>query len=485
MPSVHSALFYAPIFKALEMAGFCPRLLGNNQYFNLRINKALGVACNFSVREYLSPPQFGRAGRMLSHISSVEDFLELSDGGVMVGRHAASTYMRHSRSGRLYLDQPDVREALSAYLARSLASADAMRRILDRYKPEVAFVADKGYTPQGEFFDECLAREVPVLAAYAAHRNNAFMLKRYTSENRDCHPYSLCAESWKAMIDMPWSEDRWKEVSAEIKDCYSTGEWFAEVGTQTRVRKHSTERLQARFGLDPTKPTAIVFAHMFWDATFFWGEDLFLDYDTWFVETVKAACANTRLNWIIKLHPANLVKDSRDDYTGRSSELMAIEKAVGELPRHVKLIEAGSDISTLSLFGLMDYCLTVRGTIGIEASAFGISVLTAGTGRYDRRGFTREFDTKSDYLDTLDRLETLEPMTPEQIERARRFAYGTFIARPLIVHAIEVSYDNDAAASQQVELKTTTREDIRKSSDILAARQWIKSGSEDFLRLPD
>jgi hypothetical protein len=46
----------------------------------------------------------------------------------------------------------------------------------------------------------------------------------------------------------------------------------------------------------------------------------------------------------------------------------------------------------------MDYCLTVHGTAGIEAARLGITVLTTGTGRYDRRGFTSDSDSREEYL---------------------------------------------------------------------------------------
>ena len=70
------------------------------------------------------------------------------------------------------------------------------------------------------------------------------------------------------------------------------------------------------------------------------------------------------------------------------AEVIALRRHIKELPPHVFFIPAESPISTFSFFGVMDYCLTVRGTIGIEAARMGIPVLTAGTGRYDRKGFT-------------------------------------------------------------------------------------------------
>jgi hypothetical protein len=50
----------------------------------------------------------------------------------------------------------------------------------------------------------------------------------------------------------------------------------------------------------------VVFSQVLWDANLFYGEDLFEDAGEWFVETVRVACANSAMNWLIKLHPANV-----------------------------------------------------------------------------------------------------------------------------------------------------------------------------------
>ena len=41
--------------------------------------------------------------------------------------------------------------------------------------------------------------------------------------------------------------------------------------------------------LDPERKTAAIFSHILYDATFFYGESLFADYEEWLVEAVRAA----------------------------------------------------------------------------------------------------------------------------------------------------------------------------------------------------
>ena len=97
--------------------------------------------------------------------------------------------------------------------------------------------------------------------------------------------------------------------------------------------------------------------------------------------------------------------------------MAAIRKVAPQgLPEHVRVIGAEDKLNTFSLFQVLDYCLTVRGTVGIETSALGIRTLTAGTGRYDRHGFTKDFRSTNDYLRQLCTLHELPPPTKEEIE---------------------------------------------------------------------
>jgi len=309
------------------------------------------------------------------------------------------------------------------------------------------------------------------------------LLKRYSLENRDTHPSSLSDKSWTLVRNMPWNDEKLEEIHRELFHCYSSGQWYGEVGTQFHKELIQAKSLGARLGLDPKKKTAVIFSHIFWDATFFWGEDLFRDYEDWFVQTIRAAIENDRLNWIVKVHPANVMKDKRDGYRGETSEVRVIREVFGSLPAHVKLIPADSAISTYSLMQLMDYCLTVRGTVGIEGALLGKTTLTAGTGRYDRKGFTLDFDTPQAYLECLRRLQEVPPPTDRMKELAARFAYGVFLCRPLPLNSMTMEYLQDERGTLRVGWKTRSPRDLQAAQDIRAVVQWIKSGDEDFLRL--
>lgn len=472
------------VLKSFEMAGLRPVVIIPNDPLIVKTYRLFGVEDLVLLGRYQRRRDTSLPPGLFDGINSLPELLRVTVEGVRSGKYAASTLMRMRRSGEFDFSDKDVRRMLRKSLARSFGFARIAHRVLDSLSPSALVVVDRGYSPSGEFFDVCMSRGIPVFSWNAAHRNNTLMMKRYTRQNQDVHPSSLSERSWNLMRTMPWSDAEWDLLRDELVGCYARGEWYSEVGTQFLARSVDRVELTRRLGLDEKKKTAVIFPHIFWDATFFWGTDLFDNYEQWFTETVRAACANTRLNWIIKVHPANLAKDRRDGFNGEHSEYAAIRRVAGELPAHVRVIPADSDISTLSLFQLMDYCLTVRGTVGMEAACFGIPVLTAGTGRYDRLGFTIDSDSRESYLRKLSGLPDLGGPDPAQTELARQYAYGVLLCRPIRLQAISMEYRKDRGAELDVRINARTVREVKESPDLVEMSRWIASAEEDYMSCP-
>jgi len=473
--------------KALEALGYETYVVTRWDPFVAKIFTLFGVKNIFFYHDYGKNASLRKirneAGLMMKDINK-DDALGLSRSGISVGKYAASSFMRFTRSSELNLDDKSRQSLFTEQLVRSLRAAIRAEEILEDVKPDLLLVNDRGYTPVGQLFDVCLAQNIPVIQRCGSHKSGSEVLKRYSSPQMSCvHHHSLSEESQEETKNMPWGEETWLKLYGDLERIYGSGDWFSEVGTQFNKTIYSKGEIVSKLNLCPDKKTAIVFAHMFWDATFFWGEDLFKDYYDWFVNVLRIANQNKNLNWIIKIHPANTVKAKRDNYRGKHKELAAVYEALGEVPEHIKIIPPESDINTFSLFGFMDYCLTVRGTIGIEASAFGISTLTAGTGRYDRLGFTYDFNSQEEYINCLKHLEDLSPMTPAQIELARRYAYGAFILRPIHLDILECGYQQDDKATMKFRPLFKNRIEFERSGFVKKFRDFVLSEKEDFLNI--
>src|SRR5207244_8892059 len=177
-------------------------------------------------------------------------------------------------------------------------------------------------------------------------------------------------------------------------------------------------------GLDLGKKTAVVFSHILWDANMFYGEDLFADQEEWFVETVRAAVEDPRVNWIVKLHPANVWKLRREGLGGELDEERAIAEGIGSLPAHVAVLRPEGEISTRSVFEAADYGITIRGSVGFELPCLGVPVLTAGTGLYGGRGFTDDSASTRQYLVLLSRIVQTPPPSSAQADVSRPPAHA-------------------------------------------------------------
>jgi hypothetical protein len=472
------------LIKGLELAGYAPVVLTERdlaKFYRLGGVRELVYWDEFADRA----DGVGAAGA-LRRFRSVDDLLAFTHEGTRVGRFAASTTFRFLRVGHLELSSPETRRVLADHLSLGMIRAAAARRLLQRIQPRLALFLDNRYTGQAELWDLCVEEEVGVITWFEAHRPNTLMLKRYRRENRDQHHASLSDRSWQLVRAMEWTPDRRARLRHEIDHHYATGDWYCRGGTQFNRKILSADRIRERLRLDPRKKTAVVFPHIVWDATLFWGRDLFDNYEEWLVETVRAACGNPRVNWIVKIHPANVVKSAWEGYAGESAEVVAIRERIGELPPHVTLIPAADDINTFSLFDVMDVCVTVRGTIGVEAATLGIAVVTAGSGRYDRKGFTFDSETRQQYLNRLATIEELPQLTPAQRELAERFAYGAFVMRPLTLQCMSIEYARDREARMKVSLNARNADGFRTAPDLRQFADWVAhSTDEDFLQPPE
>jgi hypothetical protein len=480
---------------ALQLAGLKPlRVRGAsessttftvNTYYSL-LNSQIDVIWD----NYLRIDAFrDKAAALMERVKSTEDLLSLRSGAVRIGGHAVSTARRQLAIGYLDTNQQHIKAKLLESLAISLASAEAIEKIICEFQPSFVLTEDTAYTPSAEILDVCVRAGVPVIRWYTSHKTSALMLKRYTSANRDQDLNSLSDASWKTVQNMDWNIERRTRLKRELSIGYARKDWYSEDGAQYNKRGLDAVAVRKRLSLDPHKKTAMIFPHIAYDASFGRGDDLFANYDEWLIETVRAACANDKLQWIVKIHPGHVGK--RNWYGRRMpDEEDTIRMRIGRLPPHVSIIPAGSDISTLSLFQIMDYCLTVRGTVGIEAACRGIPVLTGGTGRYDRKGFTLDSKTPREYLEKIVNLQNIPSPSSAQVELAERFAYGLFLLRPLPLSSITMVYDKETNVENllagPVEIKLRNLADWQSAPDFQAFVEWaITSSTEDFLIQPD
>ena len=185
--------------------------------------------------------------------------------------------------------------------------------MIEKYKPEKFFFEDRGYTPDGIFFEVAINNKIDVIEFHAGHKSGILNYKRFNKTNKMQHPFSVSKHYLNQLIkNSELNLSNTKKVMKELKDCYESGEWYDEVGTSFFKKKITRQQFIKKYDLKPNQPIAIIFTHILYDATLFYGKDVFLNYQNWLIETIRYIKNVRNMNWIIKCHPANEVKNNRD-----------------------------------------------------------------------------------------------------------------------------------------------------------------------------
>ncbi len=483
------ALIEGMLLLALRMRGVQPVVLTySSARWSILTFKVFGIR-NFlffdaDLHAVATPDDDRKFDQLFSGKPTFKQLLDFSLDGCETGAHALSTVVRKLRTGGGELGDSKTLQTIRSAFLESLRASRAAAKLFARERFDHVLFHEKGYSPFGEIFDQSLKNGFDTVQYYFGQLPNSIVLKRYTIANRREHPFSLSSVTWKAILQEPWNKLEEDAFRSDLKRSYEEGTWFGRKFLLKDKKLKAPDEVRAQLHLDTTKKTAVIYSHILWDATFFYGENLFDDYEQWLIETVKIACKNSAVNWIIKLHP-DYVWKMKDMPPGTDPrDITALKDSIGALPPHVQIVMPDIDITTYSFFAVTDYCITVRGTIGIEAPCFGIPVFTAGTGRYSGLGFTNDSQTKEEYLEKMMHIQDFPRLTPEQTSLGLCHAY-TLFERRLWRHT---SFSTDrtklkgGALDHHVHINVQSPEELQHSEDLQKFSEWLLgSKDEDFL----
>jgi hypothetical protein len=401
-----------------------------------------------------------------------------------IGPQILSTVSRRQFDGAPDPADPATRDEIAALLPTLLQRVLVAERVVKNVAADLGLVIEANYALYGPLIDALIGGGTPVVQATQPWRDDALTFKRLTAETRRIHPSSIAPATFARLQQRPFTAAEDTALDRLFADRYS-GKWFLQSRNQPGTHGADAATIRQRFVLDPAKKTATVFSHVLWDANLFYGEDLFANYGAWFVATVRAAVANPHLNWLIKLHPANLWKRAREGVEGEYSELRLIAAEIGELPPHVRLVAPDNDIATSSLFQFTDYGVTVRGTSGMELPCFGKPTLTAGTGRYSGLGFTDDSASAAEYLERLATLHRRAPLSPAETELARRHAHAAFLLRPWLMTSFRSTFAKQQGGGDPLDHNlaclTGTLAQLQRNGDLDRWARWAASNEIDYL----
>lgn len=496
-PVPHRIKLEIMLSKALNLRGYTPKFLTHKsqwvpnyprKYFDLARFGTIIYREQYSdqVMEYESEIKEITRSTLTDSLSTAK-LCDFTYRGSPVGQHILSSLSRTYHEGKIDITSERARIYVRRVFPEVLRTVRFAEILLSSIKPDIVLFNDTGYGNFGPICDVAVARGINTIQFTWALEDDALIFKRCSTETRNLHPNSLSPDSWSYVKRIVWTPECEQELQRYFQDMYG-GRWFMSQRNQQGKTKKNRSEIQDQLGLDPDKKTVVVFSHILWDANRFFGEDLFADFGEWLVETVRAAYVNKNVNWVIKLHPGNVWKRIQDDWNGELDEVSLIRSKLGEMPGHVKLMYPDTDINTFSLFDVADYAVTVRGTIGMEMSCFGIPVLTAGTGRYSGLGFTYDSENRHEYLAKLSHVQDIPRLSTTQVGLSKRYAFGLFILRPWRFRTMQTLYmpleQSNHPLSWNIEIKAQSPQDLIQASDLRAFAEWASVlNSVDYIDL--
>jgi hypothetical protein len=478
--SVYSAKLEGMLLKGLALRGYTPIVLTSRYaYWARHYLRIFGVTRFYYIEDIaLSKSEKTSAQEQCDAFVRGPISLQICKSwlfeGAPIGQYAVSTVARTLHRGMPDFLSPIVRDMIAQQVLHCIHGVYRAKKLFERIHPAVCLFNEINYSDYGPVYAVAYQQGLNVVQFVHALRDSALIFKRSVPETYRIAPNSISRTEMKRLESLPWLPIHEQQLQSEFNDRYGGKSFFVK-RDQNGKRMKTREAIFTELGLDPKKKVAVVFSHVLWDANLFYGDDLFEDNEHWFIETLRAACVNDQVNWIIRLHPAIIWKREWDCDTSELNELAVIREQFGTLPPHVRLLLPENDINSYSLFQVADYGVTIRGTVGIELPCMGIPVLTAGTGRYSGLGFTVDSDTRDEYLEKLRNIQNLKTLTMRQTELAKKHAYAIFCLRPWVMKAFSNMYDVNIKGVHPLNPMLTLRlssydelceaEDLRKFSD--------------------
>ena len=264
------------------------------------------------------------------------------------------------------------------------------------------------------------------------------------------------------------------DIANYVSNLYDRNNWFAR--NQKKIVKNNFSKLNVDIikSASSNKLIVGVFPHIFWDAASIYGDDLFINYYDWFLKLLNYINSGQSSNiiWVIKMHPDLVFKSTLNNRAIKKLNNYLTELQIKN--NNVKIIWPADEIRTDHLLKILDYCVTVRGTVGIESSILGVKTVTAGSGRYSNRNFTIDPTTIDNYFEFLSSLDKTFGLTLDYINDAQSYAKVIFLALPFRFKSQVFDSEKLGLYPLDNALSLITEDDLK------ALNEWYNSSAVNY-----
>jgi capsule polysaccharide export protein KpsC/LpsZ len=175
-----------------------------------------------------------------------------------------------------------------------------------------------------------------------------------------------------------------------------------------------------RLGLDPAKPTFVLFTNVLWDAASAQREIAFPNAVDWVLDTIEWFSRHPDRQLVVKIHPAEVVIGTNQPF---ASEIAAVFPS---LPANVRVVEPQEKVNSWSIGRIATAGLVHTSTPGMELPLEGIPCIVVSRTHYRGKGFTIDVQSREQYFGLLETFDRSRHEDPMMAEYALRYAYLLF-----------------------------------------------------------
>ncbi|UVE49762.1 hypothetical protein KU306_12695 [Haloferax larsenii] len=439
-------LRYSILADAFRRRGYSPILLVDD-VTDVPVERAVDDDRTISVQtsyfEKRIPEKFGLEVTGISeYLSSTE--VDINESSEIIERYSIDTFAKGSTRRRLKrysldLDETEVVREYERFLSLGILLARSVEQLLSVHNTELVVVHEPYYIQGGVPMSVARAKGVRSYSQGFGFRNGTLIFGGQSE--RSSLPHFTSESVVRSQIDTALSSEEASRVDEIMYGRESGQEMSIDYSSHTNQTAASDGVVSVG-----------MFTNLLWDASLEPEYALYSDVFEWVSDTITAFEDIPDAELIIKTHPAESKRGTRESVTSR------IREDFSPLPDNVKLLHPDTDVDTYALIDSLDASVVYNSTVGLESAYRGLPVIVAGETHYRGFGFTIDPETKQEYLALLNDVSQIEP--PEETETlAQRYAHLLMAKRhtPFPYFVLDVA--------QEQEFKKITAADTKPGSE--------------------
>src|SRR3989338_3225840 len=314
--------------------------------------------------------------------------MEFSYQGLSFGQWAKDTLLNNYVVGDYHLVN-NSNKLGKINISNLLLLNCAYSRILQKVKPDRVITNDSYYGMWALMQRLCQERSIPFYSHWSGTRKGAW-----------CYAYNDASlnlnfsPSWKNFAKIPLKLSQKKKVTKWL-DERCKGKDMVLDAASIQTYKSKVFNLEI---IKKNRPIALLLANVVWDQAALNKETFFKGMMEWIVETIHWFSKHSEYQLIIKPHPIELHPAIPKT---QESVLSVLQNRRIEISSNVIILPSDVQMTAYQLFDYADVGLVYTSTSGIEMSARGIPVITAGSAPFRGLGFTVDPGSKKEYEEYL------------------------------------------------------------------------------------